>query len=53
MSASQRALPRQNRPSDVVVHGLLEGLTNVSRLVAPWMEPAEEAAPVSTVTRIH
>jgi len=37
-----RALPRQNLPSEVVVPGLLEGLTNVSRLVAPWMEPAEE-----------
>ena len=53
MAAALRALPRQNRPSDVVVPGLLEGLTNVSRLVAPWMEPAEEAAPASTVTRIH
>jgi predicted glycosyltransferase len=53
MAAALRALPRQNRPSDVVVPGLLEGLTNVSRLVAPWMEPAEEAVPASTVTRIH
>src|SRR4051812_36279738 len=45
MAAALRALPRQNRPSDVVVPGLLEGLPNVSRLVAPWLEPesAEEA----------
>jgi len=53
MAAALRALPRQNRPSDVVVPGLLEGLTNVSRLVAPWMEPSEEAVHASTVTRIH
>ena len=53
MAAALRALPRQNRPSDVVVPGLLEGLTNVSRLVAPWMEPVEEAVRSSTVTRIH
>jgi hypothetical protein len=37
----------------VVVPGLLEGLTNVSRLVAPWMEPLEEAVRKSSVTRIH
>ncbi len=37
MAAALRALPRQNRPSEVVVPGLLEGLTNVSRLVAPWI----------------
>jgi predicted glycosyltransferase len=41
MAAALRALPRQNRPSEVVVPGLLEGLKNVSRLVAPWIEPAE------------
>jgi predicted glycosyltransferase len=45
MAAALRALPRQNRPSDVVVPGLLEGLKNVSRLVAPWIEPAELEAP--------
>jgi hypothetical protein len=39
MAAALRALPRQNRPSEVVVPGLLEGLKNVSRLVAPWIEP--------------
>ncbi|HXI36129.1 MAG TPA: glycosyltransferase, partial [Burkholderiales bacterium] len=53
MAAALRALPRQNRPSEVVVPGLLEGLTNVSRLVAPWIEPAEEEAVNKRVTRIH
>src|SRR5919108_1112609 len=41
MAAAPRALPRQNRPSEVVVPGLLEGLKNVSRLVAPWLEHAD------------
>jgi len=45
MAAALRALPRQNLPSDVVVPGLLEGLTNVCRLVAPWIESAEDEAP--------
>jgi predicted glycosyltransferase len=31
-------LPYQNRPSEVVVPGLLEGLENVNRLVAPWIK---------------
>jgi predicted glycosyltransferase len=44
MAAALRALPRRNRPSEVIVPGLLEGLQNVSRLVAPWIEPTEEAA---------
>ena len=52
MAAALRALPRQSRPSEVVVPGLLEGLTNVSRLVAQWIEPAEEALPAS-VSRIR
>ena len=42
MASALRALPRQNRPSEVVVPGLLEGLTNVARRVAPWMEAAED-----------
>ena len=44
MAAALRHLPRQKRPSEVVVPGLLEGLPNVSRLVAPWVEKASEAA---------
>ena len=53
MAAALRALPRQRRPSEVIVPGLLEGLPNVSRLVAPWIEPAEEAVPARAVSRIH
>jgi predicted glycosyltransferase len=54
MAAALRALPRQHRPSEVVVPGLLEGLPNVSRLVAPWIEPAEEeAVNPRAITRIH
>jgi len=50
MAAALRALPRQNLPSEVVVPGLLEGLKNVSRLVAPWIEHAEaEVRPVSRI----
>ena len=45
MASALRALPRQNRPSEVVVPGLLEGLKNVSRLVAPWIEPLPLQAP--------
>jgi len=44
MAAALRALPRQNLPSEVVVPGLLEGLKNVARLVAPWVDPAEQEA---------
>jgi predicted glycosyltransferase len=53
MAAALRALPRQNRPSEVVVPGLLEGLPNVSRLVAPWIERADEAIAPARVSRIH
>jgi len=37
MAAALRALPRRKRPSEIVVPGLLEGLENVARLVAPWV----------------
>ena len=43
MAAALRRLPSQNRPSEIVVPGLLEGLDNVARLVAPWIETASEA----------
>jgi len=55
MAAALRALPRQTRPSEVVVPGLLEGLRNVSRLVAPWIEHAEREvgeAALRAVSRI-
>ncbi|MDX1377096.1 MAG: hypothetical protein R3357_16140, partial [Burkholderiales bacterium] len=44
MAAALRALPRRNLPSEVVVPGLLEGLENVARLVAPWVERSDAAA---------
>ncbi|MDE0942782.1 MAG: hypothetical protein OSB58_10155, partial [Alphaproteobacteria bacterium] len=41
MGKALRELPYQNRPRDIIVPGLLEGLDNVSRLVAPWLlEPS-------------
>jgi predicted glycosyltransferase len=43
MASALRLLPRQNRPSEIVVPGLLEGLDNVGRLVAPWIEQTTEA----------
>ncbi len=41
MAAALRHMPRQKRPSEVVVPGLLEGLTNVNRLAEPWLERAK------------
>jgi len=34
-----------------VVPGLLEGLENVNRLVAPWVEPAAELEVPQTLPR--
>lgn len=45
MAAALRHLPRQNRPSEVVVPGLLEGLVNVARLATPWVEKAQDTLP--------
>ena len=45
MAAALRALPRQKLPSEVVIPGLLEGLPNVARLVAPWIKDAEQEPP--------
>lgn len=41
MAAALRFMPRQKRPSEVVVPGLLEGLKNVNRLAEPWLERAQ------------
>ena len=46
MAAALRAMPKQKRPLDVVVPGLLEGLENVNRLISPWLQreqPAQDA----------
>lgn len=37
MARALTALPGQNRPSDVVVPGLLEGFKNIHRLTQPWL----------------
>ncbi len=37
MVAALRAMPKQNLPSEVVVPGLLEGLSNVNRRMTPWL----------------
>ncbi len=51
MAAALRHLPRQNRPSEVVVPGLLEGLENVNRLIAPWIERGRENLGEKTALR--
>ena len=52
MAAALRALPRQSLPSEVVVPGLLEGLPNVAKLVAPWLRNAEDDSVQATAARI-
>ena len=52
MTAALRRLPSQHRPSEIVVPGLLEGLDNVARLVAPWIEAASEAEQPLPLSRI-
>jgi predicted glycosyltransferase len=43
MAAALRHLPKQRRPSEVVVPGLLDGLDNVDRLARRWLDrPASE-----------
>ena len=49
MAAALRNLPNQKLPSEVVVNGLLDGLSNVSRLVAPWIEKGRRGAIASSV----
>jgi predicted glycosyltransferase len=51
MAAALRRLPSQNLPSEIVVPGLLEGLDNVGRLVAPWVEPAAAAEDPQAIPR--
>ena len=38
MATALRQLPQQNRPSDIIVPGLLDGLDNVNRLVGRIMD---------------
>jgi len=44
MITALRNMPRQQRPADVVVPGLLEGLQNVNKLIEPWLDRAERTA---------
>jgi len=52
MAAALRRLPSQHRPSEIVVPGLLEGLDNVNRLVAPWLASAAEFETRQALPRI-
>lgn len=47
MATALRRLPRQKKPSEVVVPGLLEGLANLNRLIKPWIARRDD--PVSEV----
>ncbi|WP_119460571.1 glycosyltransferase [Rhodospirillaceae bacterium SYSU D60014] len=38
MATALRDLPQQNRPSDVVIPGLLDGETNLGRLADQWLD---------------
>ena len=44
MATALRHLPQQGTPSQTVIPGLLEGLDNVNRLTAKWLD-REEAQP--------
>ncbi|MBH63483.1 MAG: hypothetical protein CL569_13770 [Alphaproteobacteria bacterium] len=50
MAQALRELPRQPRPSESVVPGLLEGLINVNRLIGPWLTQPATSRAEDTVT---
>ncbi len=52
MAAALRAMPAQKRPRDVVIPGLLEGLENVDRLIAPWLRQAPAREPSADVVPV-
>ena len=37
MAQALKEMPKQKKPSEIIVPGLLEGLENVNRLVEPWI----------------
>ena len=45
MAAALRRLPEQKPPSAATLPGLLDGLPNIARLVAPWIPQARDSAP--------
>ncbi len=52
MATALRQLPQQNRPSDIVVPGLLDGLDNVNRLVGRIMDRRRARALPGTVKAV-
>ena len=50
MAQALRDLPRQARPSETVVPGLLEGLINVNRLIGPWLDTTPRSDGEDTIT---
>jgi predicted glycosyltransferase len=50
MADALRQMPRQGKPSDVVVPGLLEGLVNVGRLIEPFLDRHAEKPEVERPT---
>jgi len=40
MASALRMMPQQKRPREIVIPGLLEGLSNVNRLAKPWLRKA-------------
>jgi len=45
MAKALLQLPYQNKPSESVVPGLLEGLDNVNKLIEPWLNHVDRPAP--------
>ena len=50
MARALRDLPRQPKPSETIVPGLLEGLINVNRLIKPWLDQQPTLEVADTVT---
>ena len=39
MAKALKRLPRQKKPSQVTIPGLLDGLTKIKEFAAPWLPP--------------
>lgn len=53
MARALRNLPRQPKPSETIVPGLLEGLINVNRLIKPWLDQRPTLEVADTVTALR
>ena len=53
MATALRQLPQQALPSDVVVPGLLDGLTNVNRLAQNVLERGRDPTSLRVAQRKH